>query len=189
MTEATATSPASQRTNSARQAMITLLLLTATASRLIPHAPNFTAVPAMALLGGTLFRRTWLAFAVPLMAMAIGDLVLGVSLYGAAAAKWIVPVYACIALTAAIGRFTQRNAAGIAVGGTAATLAFFLITNACVWLFGGFYPTTPNGLLTCYAAALPFAANMWLSTMAYGLGLLLVWHHVERRLPQLVTAQ
>src|SRR5262245_33438500 len=45
-------------------------------SRLVPHPPNFTPLTAIALFGGAYFSSRLLAFAVPLAAMALSDVLL-----------------------------------------------------------------------------------------------------------------
>ena len=53
------------------------LILFAAASRLIPHPPNFSPIVAIALFGGAYFSDKRLAFVVPLTAMFLSDLVIG----------------------------------------------------------------------------------------------------------------
>lgn len=185
----TASTSSAGTSRAARQSAITALLVAATVSRLIPHAPNFTAVPAVALLGGVLFGRSWLAFAVPLIAMALSDLALGALVYGFGAFQWMLPVYSCITCTVLIGCFTPRRPLPVVVSAALATATFFFVTNFFVWTGSSFYPPTGAGLVACYAAALPFAANMLLSSVAFSLGLLAVWTLLERRLPKLAQAR
>lgn len=174
---------------SVRQGAVAALLFAATASRLIPHAPNFTAVPAVALMGGMLLGRTWLALLVPLIAMLLSDLALGAAVYGVRAFQWILPVYFSVACTVGIGMFLNRRPLSVVGGATAATATFFFLTNFFVWLGSSMYPVTLSGLLACYAAALPFALNMWLSAVAFALGLLVLWQFLEQRIPQLVAGR
>src|SRR5260370_18448130 len=58
---------------------LTLLSMTLTAalSRLMPHPPNFAPIGALALFGGACFSSRRAAFAVPLAALFLSDLVLG----------------------------------------------------------------------------------------------------------------
>ena len=56
---------------------LTLMILAAAFTRLIPHYPNFTAVGAIALFGGAYFSKKYLAFIVPIVALLISDLFLG----------------------------------------------------------------------------------------------------------------
>jgi len=49
----------------------------AAALRLVPHPPNFSPIDAMALFSGTYLARRWVAFAAPLAALLLSDLILG----------------------------------------------------------------------------------------------------------------
>jgi hypothetical protein len=57
------------------------LTLAVAMTRVIPHPWNFTPVGALCLFGGACFARRWAAFAVPLAALLLSDLVLAVTLY------------------------------------------------------------------------------------------------------------
>lgn len=162
------------------------LVFAAAASRLLPHPPNFTAVPAMALFSGAVLGRRWLAIALPLLAMLISDLALGATLYGTRVFASMLPVYSAITLVTLLATrrsFRSPGAGTIAGASVAATAVFYVVTNFAVWCTAGFYPMTLAGLLACYTAALPFAANMLLSTLLYTSGLFVLWRLVERRLP------
>src|SRR5690349_19500842 len=63
--------------NRARLFAILLAILAAAALRLVPHPPNFTPIGAMALFSGAYLGRNGLAFAAPLGALLLSDLVLG----------------------------------------------------------------------------------------------------------------
>ena len=52
-------------------------IVAAAALRLVPHPPNFTPIGAMALFSGAYLGRRGLAFAAPLGALLLSDLVLG----------------------------------------------------------------------------------------------------------------
>ncbi len=47
-------------------------------SRMIPHPPNFTPVISMAAFGGLYFDRSWKSLLLPLTAMMLSDLFIGV---------------------------------------------------------------------------------------------------------------
>src|SRR3989304_1649502 len=53
---------------------LAIMILAAAFSRLIPHPPNFTAVAAIALFGGTYFDKKWNAFLIPITAMFLTDI-------------------------------------------------------------------------------------------------------------------
>ena len=63
--------------NHARLIVLLSAIVAAAALRLVPHPPNFTPIGAMALFSGAYLGRRWLAFAAPLGAMLLSDLVLG----------------------------------------------------------------------------------------------------------------
>ena len=63
--------------NHARLIALLSAIVAAAALRLVPHPPNFTPIGAMALFSGAYLGRRWLAFAAPLGALLLSDLVLG----------------------------------------------------------------------------------------------------------------
>ena len=62
--------------------VLTGMILAVALSRLIPHPPNFSPVEAMALFGGAYFSRKSLAILVPLIALFVSDLALGLLMGG-----------------------------------------------------------------------------------------------------------
>ena len=58
------------------------LVAMAALARLIPHPPNVAPIAAMALFGGAVIGRPLFAFGVPLLALALSDLVLNATLVG-----------------------------------------------------------------------------------------------------------
>jgi hypothetical protein len=139
--------------------------------RLIPHWPNFTPVAAIALAGGAAFASKRSAILVPLIAMAISDLALGL-LFGMDYAVHGTQVYVYASLLATVGLgMLFRSAKGwqtTVVGGSLASVLFFVVTNAAVWFEGSIYPKTIAGLAACYAAGLAFydGSNFFLNSLA-----------------------
>ncbi len=132
---------------------LVVMTFTGAAMRLAPHPPNFTPIAAMALFGGVYFSRTRQAFAVPLLAMFVSDLVISGGYHA------MMPVvYGCFAITVALGFLIRRRRTPFAVGGAAlaGSVLFFALTNLGVWLVFDFYPKSLAGLLSCYVAAIPF---------------------------------
>ena len=138
------------------------MLLAAAASRLIPHPPNFSPIAALALFGGAQFADKRLAFLVPLAAMFLSDLFLGLH-------SLIPVIYGSFALIVCLGFWLRRRQNVWAIGGTAivGALLFFVLTNFGVWALGQMYPKTPAGLLDCYVAAIPFFQNTLSSNLFY----------------------
>ena len=57
--------------------IIPLIIVLAAVTRLIPHPPNFTPIIAIGLFGGAYIQNRSLAILIPIGAMFISDLFLG----------------------------------------------------------------------------------------------------------------
>jgi hypothetical protein len=172
--------------------MVLIGLIVAVAlTRLIPHPPNFSPVEAMALFGGAyLAKRSW-AVLVPLIALFISDLALGLMMGGEYFSYFVsagfVLVYVTIALLSVIGfglrgKVTAWRVAGYGVAGS---LLFFLVTNFGVWLGSPFYPQTASGLMAAYVAGIPFLQSGILGTLFYSLVLFGGFELLKERIPSL----
>lgn len=119
-------------------------------SRLIPHPPNVTAVVGASLLAAYAIRNVWVAALVPVVIMALADVVLG--WHGSA-----LFTYAGMLAATFIGRGLLGKLSVLRLGGAAflSSLAFFLISNFGVFL-GGYYGAGLDGLVATYVAAIPF---------------------------------
>jgi len=147
------------------------MILAAAATRLIPHPPNFAPIGAMALFGGACFANRRAAFLVPLAAMLLSDLAIGLlsgNLY-LGLHRLIPVVYGSFALTVCLGFWlrTRRTAVPIAGATLTSSVLFFVLTNFGVWALGSFYPKTWDGLVACYVAAIPFFHNTLLGDAVY----------------------
>ncbi|HEV7231715.1 MAG TPA: DUF6580 family putative transport protein, partial [Bacteroidia bacterium] len=136
---------------------LSLAVLCAALSRLIPHPFNFTPIGAMALFAGAGFQRRWLAFAMPLSAMLLSDVILQLS-RGTGFHSTMWAVYGSFALIVCIGFLVRKrfSLSSIICGSLASSLTFFLVTNFAVWLGAAEYGHNFAGLLSCYAAGIPF---------------------------------
>ncbi len=139
-----------------------LLIALVAFSRLIPHWPNFTPVLAIALFAGFSLKSRILQFVVPLAAMVISDIVLGLVL----GTGWMIHdttlyVYAAVILGVLMGIAMKALARWKQVvgAGALASVMFFLVTNFGVWAGGTMYPMNLTGLLTCYEAGLLFSRD------------------------------
>jgi hypothetical protein len=127
------------------------LILVAAFTRLIPHPPNATAIGAIALFGGAYFNKKSLAFAVPLIAMFLSDLIIGFH-------PGMYAVYLSFILIVMIGMSlrNKKKIGNIFLASVSASVLFFVITNFALWLTGILYPKTIAGLAECFVAAIPF---------------------------------
>ena len=159
------------------------LVATAVAWRVINWqysvAPNLEIVTASALVAAVFLSRR-AGIVVPLMIMAISDIIIGNSMI-------LVFTWSAFALIGLAGLALRRlsgspaklmlASVGAAVGGS---VFFFLYTNFGVWLLGDgtMYAKTWAGLMQCYTMGLPFYRTMLLGNLvlvpAYFGGALLV---------------
>ncbi len=150
--------PEASRLITPRSMVLSGLIALAVAVRLLTHflpgaLPfNFSPVMAIAIFGGALFSDRRAALLVPLTAMFVSDLVIGLHA--------LVPVvYGCMALGVLLGSGLlrrRRNPLRVIVAALGGASGFFVITNFFVWLTSGMYALNAAGLAACYAAGLPF---------------------------------
>jgi len=147
------------------------MILAAAASRLIPHPPNFAPIGAMALFGGACFASRLAAFVVPLAAMFLSDLAIGLLTGNLSLGlhRLIPVVYGSFALIVCLGFWlrSRRTVVPIAGAALASSVLFFVLTNFGVWALGSWYPKTWEGLVACYVAAIPFFHNTLVGDAVY----------------------
>jgi hypothetical protein len=170
------------------------VILMAALLRLLPHWPNFTPIAAMALFAGTYFDRKQYAFAVPIAAMFISDLVIGLHANMPA-------VYLGFAITVIIGMSIRKkvNVGSVTLASVSSAVIFFLITNFAAWLASPFYPQSLAGLMECYVAGLmffrdttygiSFFVNDLLGTMFFSAVFYGAFYLVQMRFPVLDKAR
>lgn len=140
-----------------------LFILIGASLRIIPHAPNFAPIAAIALFGGVYFSKK-IALFLPLAIMAISDLFVGYYDF-----KLMISVYSSFLLCVVLGFWLKKHKKWYTVGGSAllSAVLFFLITNFAVWVFSPWYAKTFSGLIQCYVMALPFLRNTLLGDLFY----------------------
>jgi hypothetical protein len=132
--------------------------------RLIPHAPNFTPITAIALFGGFyLSKKT--ALILPILAMFISDFFIGY--YGLGL---MISVYGSFVLIVFLSFCFKKSKNWYTIGGglVISAVLFFLITNFCVWVFTPWYTKTIAGFFQCYLMAIPFFRATLASNLFYG---------------------
>jgi len=160
------------------------MILFAAFSRLIPHPPNFTAVGAMALFGGAYFNKKSLAFAVPVIAMFLTDVILGLH-------PGMYAVYLSFILIVLIGMTLKDRIklGNIFLASISASVLFFIITNFAQWLSFPLYSKDIAGLIECYVAAIPFFGYTILGDLFF-VGILFgVFELAKYRYPQLARVK
>ncbi|QOJ28370.1 MAG: hypothetical protein HRU80_05560 [Ignavibacteriales bacterium] len=130
------------------------LILVAVLSRLAELPVNFAAIGGVALFSGAYLKNRNLAFLVPLSALFITDLIIGLH-------ADLFAVYFSFVLIVALGMLVSRKPGIMTTAAASVTgsVLFFIITNFSVWVTGTMYPKTLEGLGTCYVMAVPFFGN------------------------------
>ena len=187
-----------QKKMNIRFGIIALLIVVAALSRLLPHPYNFTPIGAMGLFGAAHFSKRYLAFVVPFAAMWLSDLFLNNVVYAKMYPEyytdfqWLgsAPVYFSFALIIMLGFVLLRKVRvlNVLVASLSASALFFLITNFAVWMGSMAYPQNIVGLMTCYAAGLPFFGNTLLGDLFYSGVLFGAFELIKVRFPRLQQA-
>jgi len=150
-----------KQTNNTLVLPAALLIVAAAFTRLFPHYPNFTAIGAMAIFGGSVVKEKKLSFLLPLGALFLSDVCLQLftSTKGFYGISQFFVYAAFLIITALAGSMQKRSVANIALAAVWSGAIFFILSNFGVWLSSDFYPKTIAGLGACYWASVPFYKN------------------------------
>lgn len=162
------------------------------------YPPNFNPIGAMALFGGAVLASKRLAYLIPLGALLVTDILMGLIRpdyfdYFLMKFGYSIPfVYLAFALTVYLGQRylkSQRSMGSVIVLGFASGALFFLLSNFGTWLGSPIYPQNIGGLLACYGAGLAFykndiasnfALNTIVSTMLFSVAAFAAYNAIEK---------
>ena len=131
------------------------VLIALSASRFIPHPPNFTSLLALSFYIPAVFGIRYIPVVV--FALFFTDLIIGFH-------STMLFTSGSIILIGLISRYFNKSIIFRISGALVGAVIFFSISNFGVWL-GGSYGYDLNGLLSCYILAIPFFTNTVLSTV------------------------
>ncbi len=131
-------------------------------SRLVTHIPNVNPIMAIALFSAAFFPDKRLAIVIPIIAMFISDIFIGLH-------ETIIAVYLSFGVGALIGFLLLKKltVSRVVLASLLSSTAFFIITNFAVWLMTDLYALTLDGFVRCYTLALPFYRNALFGDMIY----------------------
>ncbi|MFY9841587.1 MAG: DUF6580 family putative transport protein [Terriglobales bacterium] len=159
----------------------------------MPHPWNFTPVAAALLYFGARGSRRQLW--VPWLLLAASDVILTKFVYSYQFSWDHLVTWAWYAAILWLGSQLRENANWLRLGGAAlaSSVSFFVVSNFAVWACWNMYPKTMSGLMTCYAAGLPFfrrgiAGDMLFTAVMFGLPALATAVARSVRRPQGATA-
>lgn len=148
------------------------------ASRVIPHADNFTPMESLVLFGAFFYTARILAFIMPLVLMYVFDFIINNTIARPFFTEHDGLVlfsdymlynglsYILIALTG-LYLLNRLKLTNVLSGSVLSAGIFFLITNFGSWLGSAMYPQTAEGLWMSYIAGLPFLKSTMISTILF----------------------
>ena len=157
--------------------VLSLIVVAAAFSRMIPHLPNLSPIGAVGLFGAAHFAKRWQAVLIPLAAVWLSDLFLNNVVYAAytegfvwfyGGFQWQYISYILIAFFGMAVFSKKINAKNVLFGALGASLIFFLLSNFGVFMSGTMYPMNAAGLIACYTAAIPFAQATLMGNLVFG---------------------
>jgi len=177
-----------------------LLIVVAAVYRVIPGRPvNFAPQIAMALFAGAVIKDRLWAIALPILSMLISDLLYQVlyingftDIPGFYVGQW--QNYILFAAITFIGFMIRKiKVLNVLLASLAAPTAFFIVSNFVVWsgwqgTRGLNRPKTFDGLMMCYADALPFYLNSVYACIFFSAVLFGTYVLIRRKSTNLSTA-
>jgi len=140
----------------------------------MPHPWNFTPVAAALLYFGARGSRRQLW--VPVALLAASDVILTKFVYTYPFSWDHFVTWAWYAAILLLGTHLRNSNNWLRIGGAAlaSSVSFFIVSNFAVWACWNMYPKTLSGLMTCYAAGLPFfrrglAGDLFFTAVMFGL--------------------
>ena len=156
--------------------VLSIIILLAAFTRIMPHPPNFSPMAAIGLFGAAHFAKKWQAFFIPLIGIWVSDLVINNYVYSSSSSNFVwfysgfYWQYISYILIIFAGLFIFNRGISLTkmFGGMISSSGiFFLISNFGVWAGGTMYPKNFGGLITCYAAGVPFIHNTIISDVLF----------------------
>jgi hypothetical protein len=115
---------------------------------------------AVALFSGVFFANRKIALLIPITAMFVSDLFLGLH-------STMLGVYVSFGLIALLGmQMKQVSIKSVLGNSLLGAIIFFVVTNFAVWV-AGWYGHTFAGLVVCYEMAIPFFRATLASSVLY----------------------
>ena len=133
------------------------IFLILSASRFIPHPPNFTSLIALSFYVPVFLGLSYLP--VLLIGFVFTDFIIG--FHGVTFFTW-----GSVILIGLGSRYFAKSILNRISGSLLGACLFFIITNFGVWSLGS-YGYSLNGIINCYILALPFFGYSLVSTFIF----------------------
>ena len=133
------------------------VLIVLSASRFIPHPPNFTSLVALSFYVPALFGLRYIPVIV--LTFLITDLFIGFH-------STILFTWGSVILIGFTSKFLKNTLFSRISGSLLGAVIFFVVTNFGVWA-SGFYGYNLEGFIQCYILAIPFFTHTIVSTLIF----------------------
>ena len=133
------------------------VLIALSASRFIPHPPNFTSLLALSFYIPAIFGIKFIPIVI--LALFFTDLIIGLH-------STMFFTIGSVALIGLISKIFNQSILLRLFGALTGAVIFFVLTNFGVWASGS-YGYTLNGFISCYLLALPFFGYSIISTIIF----------------------
>ncbi|MEO5985350.1 MAG: DUF6580 family putative transport protein [Ferruginibacter sp.] len=162
-----------KRQNAMLVLVVVLMIIAAALSRVFFYPINYSPVIAMALFGGAVIKDKKFAFALPLFAMFLSDIMFEV--FNVAPGFWgwgQVVGYCILGLITVIGfRLKKLSVINIAGFSILTSVVFYLLSNSSLWLLENptyrTYSQDFSGYISCMVAGLPFLEKGFMVDLGY----------------------
>ncbi|MGB4844203.1 MAG: DUF6580 family putative transport protein [Ferruginibacter sp.] len=150
-----------------------LLIIVAALSRVFMYPDNFSPIIGMAIFAGAVIKDRRLAFALPLLAMFLSDVLFEVFNIAPGFWGWGQLVgYGILALITVIA-FSMKKVSVLKVAGYSigSSLLFFWLSNSAFFVFDNpifhLYPQNFSGYIASLVAGLPFLKTSLIADLVY----------------------
>ena len=133
------------------------ILLILSASRFIPHPPNFTSLLALSFYVPVFFGRKFTPALI--FCFLITDIIIGFH-------QTIFFTWGSVLIIGLISIYFKENFSKRILGSLSGAVIFYLISNFGVWTLGA-YDYSLKGIIECYTLAIPFFAYTLISTLIF----------------------
>ena len=133
------------------------VIVALSASRLIPHPPNFTSLLALSFYIPAVFGIKFIPIVV--LALLFTDLIIGFH-------STMFFTMGSVVLIGIISKYFNKSILIRIFGALGGALIFYILTNFGVWSLGS-YGYSLSGFITCYTLALPFFGYTLVSTVIF----------------------
>jgi len=133
------------------------VLIALSASRFIPHPPNFTSLIALSFYIPAVFGVKFIPAVI--LSLIFTDMIIGIH-------STMIFTIGSVSLIGFLANYFNKSILVRVSGALLGATLFFILTNFGVWI-GGMYGYNVQGLVNCYLLALPFFGYTFISTLLF----------------------